>query len=176
MALAVVAAPALGPRRGVQFGRIAVEGDRHFVNRVGAALRILEQKDPEAYDLVERHVPRITQGQHSGMWAYENPPRLELGPATANSSVTWLSGAIAHDAMHAKLYAELGGAQQKPVPDEAWSGVVAERTCCRYQAQVLERIGGTQAEIDWCNGGDGTHGDVNGDGKLDWDDYRKRDW
>jgi len=89
MALLVVIAPALRTRQQVmEFGRITIEGKPTFIDRVSAALTVLNKKDPEAYELVERYARRITEGQHSGMWAYEDPPRMEIGPRTAESSTT----------------------------------------------------------------------------------------
>jgi hypothetical protein len=167
---------AVSTHSAAHIGPVAVEGNAQFIGRVGAALSLLEQKDPAAYRLVGQRVPRIIQGEHSGMWAYRDPPTLEIGPQTAGSTTTWLAGAIAHDAMHSRLYADWREAHNSPVPDTQWTGVEAERKCCQYQLEVLKRIGAPQREIDWCARQDGTFPDVTGDGKLGWDDYRERNW
>ena len=181
LALAIVSAALVlrlagSPRSATHRGPIAIEGDKPFLAKVDLALSLLEQKAPQAYRIVGQHVPRIIQGKHSGMWAYENPPTLEIGPRTADSSTTWLASAIAHDSMHSKLYSDWRTAHGVPVPDEQWTGNAAELTCCQYQLQVLKQIGAPKPEIDWCNQQDGTHPDVNGDGKHDWEDYNKQNW
>jgi hypothetical protein len=168
--------PPVGTGRSVPFDSIVITGDSAFVERVSTALKLLKKKDHETYRLVERCVPRIVQGKHSAMWADGKPPTLELGARTANSSTTWLASAIAHDAMHSQLYADYRAAHGLPVPDEQYCGAEVERRCCAYQAQVLERIEAPQWEINWCRAQKGDHPDVTGDGKVDWEDYRKRDW
>ena len=111
------------------------------------------------------------------MWAWEVPPRYEVGDKTAFYSVTWYASTIAHDATHSELYANYQAAHPgESVPETVYSGVEIERFCNGYQLEVLKRIGAPQNEIDYMATQDGTHCDVDHDGDCDWDDYQKRDW
>jgi len=158
-------------------GRIKIKGKPEFVAQTRAALTLLEQKAPDAFIKIQTYVGIIEQGEHSGMWAWENPPRYEVGDATAFFSVSWYASTIAHDATHSELYAQYQAAHpDKPVPEDAYGGVPIERFCIGYQLEVSRRIGAPQSEIDYLSTLDGTHCDVDHDGDCDWDDYQNRNW
>jgi len=156
---------------------IEIRGDADFITQTVAALTLLEQKTPDAFQKIQSYVGIIEQGEHSGMWAWEVPPRYEVGDATAFFSVTWYASTIAHDATHSELYTQYELAHPgEPVPDNAYGGVEIERFCIGYQLEVAKRIGAPQSEIDYLSTLDGTHCDLDNDGDCDWDDYQKRDW
>lgn len=159
------------------YRRIEIKGDTEFVEQTVAALTLLEQKAPDAFQKIQTYVGIIEQGEHSGMWAWEQPPRYEVGDATAFYSVTWYASTIAHDATHSELYAQYQTAHPgELVPEEAYGGVDIERFCIGYQLEVAKRIGAPQSEIDYLSSLDGTHCDLDNDGDCDWDDYKNRDW
>jgi hypothetical protein len=159
------------------YGLVSIEGSPEFVAQTRLALTLLESYAPDAYQKIQMYVGLIQQGQHSGMWAWEDPPRYEVGDETAFYSITWYASTIAHDATHSELYHQyLAAHPGEPVPAEAWGGVEIERFCNGYQLDVLNRIGAPQEEIDYLASLDGTHCDVDQDGDCDWDDYNKRDW
>jgi hypothetical protein len=159
------------------YGGVKIKGNSEFVAQTGAALTLLEQKAPDAFEKVQTYVGIIEQGQHSGMWAWEQPPRYEVGDTTAFFSVSWYASTIAHDATHSELYAQYQAAHPgEPVPDDAYGGVEIERFCIGYQLEVARRIGAPQSEIDYLSTLDGTHCDVDHDGDCDWDDYQNRNW
>lgn len=159
------------------YGDIKIVGNPEFVTQTRAALALLEQKDPEAFNKIQTYIGIIEQGEHSGMWAWEVPPRYEVGDATAFSSVTWYASTIAHDATHSELYAQYQIAHPGlPVPQEAFSSVEVERFCNGYQLEVLKHIDAPQSEIDYMSTLDGTHCDVDRDGDCDWEDYQNRNW
>ena len=159
------------------YGVVRIEGSPEFITQTRAALSLLESNAPDAYQKTQTYVGLIQQGQHSGMWAWEDPPRYEVGDTTAFYSVTWYASTIAHDATHSELYHQyLYLHPGESVPDDAWGGVEIERFCNGYQLDVLKRIGAPQNEIDYMSTLDGTHCDVDKDGDCDWDDYNKRDW
>jgi hypothetical protein len=167
------AASATAPAPG---GPVTLIGNAAFVEQTQAALLLLQTKAPDAYNKVEAYVGIIEQSEHSGMWAAEDPPRYTVGDATAFYSVTWYASTIAHDATHSELYHQYLASYGAPVPDDVWTGVEVERFCNAYQLDVLKRIGGTSAEIEYLAGLDGTHCDIDNDGDCDWDDYSGRDW
>jgi hypothetical protein len=159
------------------YGGIEIRGNADFIAQTIAALSLLEKNAPDAFQKIQTYVGIIEQGEHSGMWAWEQPPRYEVGDATAFFSVTWYASTIAHDATHSELYAQyLLTHPGEPVPDNAYGGVEIERFCIGYQLEVSKRIGAPQSELDYLSTLDGTHCDLDYDGDCDWDDYQNRDW
>jgi hypothetical protein len=155
---------------------IEIRGDDAFIRQTREALHLLQQKAPDALAKIEAYVGIIEQGQHSGMWAYEEPPRFEVSDVTAYESVTWYAGAIAHDATHSELYHVYEEEHGPSVPYDVWASAEAERVCIAYQVTVMEQIEAPEYEIESLRGADGTHCDVDGDGDCDWDDYNNRNW
>ncbi len=170
-----VGTPFPGPWAGD--GVVEVTGSDEFVRQTQAALDLLAARAPDAYQKILTYVGVIGEGQHSGMWAYETPPRYEVGDPTAFSTLTWYASTIAHDATHSQLYYEyLRAHPGQAVPQEAWADVASERFCNSYQLDVLTRIGAPASEIEYLAGLSGDHCDVDHDGDCDWDDYDSRDW
>jgi hypothetical protein len=156
---------------------IKIIGTEEFVAQTHAALDLLEEKDASAFKKIQTYIGIIEQGGHSGMWAWETPPRYEVGDSTAFYSVTWYASTIAHDATHSELYHEYEAAHPgEPVPQGAFAGIEIERFCNGYQLEVLKRIGAPQSEVDYMSTLDGTHCDIDHDGDCDWDDYQNRNW
>jgi hypothetical protein len=159
------------------FDGIQINGKPAFIIQTRAALSLLKQKDLAAFKKIKTYIGIIEQGQHSGMWAWEEPPRYEVGDQTAFYSVTWYASTIAHDATHSELYAQYHAANPGlPVPEDAYGGVEIERLCNSYQLEVLKRINAPQIEIDYMSTLDGTHCDIDHDGDCDWQDYQHRSW
>lgn len=158
-------------------GSVEVAGTMDFITQTCAALSLLEQRDVEASNKVQIYIGKIEQGEHSGMWVLETPPRYEVGDATAFSSLTWYASTIVHDATHAELYTEYHLAHPgESVPESVYSGVDVERFCNAYQLEVLKRLGAPQNEIDYLTALDGTHCDLDHDDDCDYADYQLRDW
>ncbi len=156
---------------------IEIRGGGDFIAQTIAALDLLKEKAPDAFQKIQTYVGIIEQGEHSGMWAWEIPPRYEVGDATAFFSVTWYASTIAHDATHSELYAQYQAAHPgEIVPDDAYGGVEVERFCIGYQLEIARRIGAPQSEVDYLSSLDGTHCDLDHDGDCDWEDYQNRDW
>lgn len=155
---------------------IEVLGSREFIAQVTTALDLLRNQAPEEYELIRGNVGRIRQGQHSGMAAYEEPPTYEMNDRTAFYSLTWCASTIAHDAYHSKLYHDYKTSFGEPVPEDVWTGQQAELECMEFQAEVLRKIGAPEGEIRYLNSLDGTHYDVDKNGRYDENDYNARDW
>jgi hypothetical protein len=177
MGLTVPVTSTMPPSPPSNYGGIEIRGTEEFVTQTVAALALLEQKAPAAFEKIQIYIGIIEQGEHSGMWAWENPPRYEVGDATAFFSITWYASTIAHDATHSELYTQYQITHPgEPVPQEAYGGVEIERFCIGYQLEVSKRIGAPQSEIEYLSTLDGTHCDLDHDGDCDWDDYQNRDW
>jgi hypothetical protein len=130
-----------------RFDTIAITGTPQFVVRTETALTLLKGSADTAYRKVTGYIGTIVQGEHSGMWAYEEPPRYEVNGVTAFSTVTWYAGTIAHDALHSELYHVYLAANTGPVPDSAWTGEAAEKESMAFQLEVLKSIGAPESEI-----------------------------
>jgi hypothetical protein len=155
---------------------IEIEGSPKYRKQVKSCLELLSRKASSEYKLIERHIGVISQNGRSGMRAWENPPRYQMSDVTAFHSLTWCAGTIAHDAYHSFLYKKylpVGGGRP---PREKWAGTSSEIQSINFQISVMKKIGASNHEIKYLKSLDGTHGDVNGDGKLDKSDYESRNW
>jgi hypothetical protein len=158
------------------FGIIDIIGTQKFIDQTSQALSLLKDKSPEAYRKIETYVGLIKLGEHSAMWAFEVPPRYEVGERTADASTAWYASTIAHDATHSELYHEYLIQNGAPVPDDVWASVAAEQFCIAYQLKVLKEVDGSAYEVEYLATQTGTHCDVDNDGDCDWEDYENRDW
>jgi len=145
---------------------IEVIGSASFIENTNNALALLQTKSPATHRIVQTYIGIIEQSARSGMWAWEEPPRFEVGDTTSFATSTWYASTIAHDAAHSELY-HLG---------EEWTGVAAEEYCLSVQLSVLTQIGGLPYEIDYLARLTPTYLDLDGDGDIDWDDYELRNW
>lgn len=139
--------PAFPPLTGNQDPQIV--SDSKFQERVREALALLKKTDPRTYAVVIGYVGKIQQAAHSGMDATAEPPIFLMSDATAMPSLTWAAACIAHDAYHSKLYFDYKGAHpDSEVPDNIWTGTVAEAKCIKFQIASMRRFGAPQNEID----------------------------
>lgn len=155
---------------------INIEGSERYRKQVKSGLDLLASKAKKEYEFIENHIGVISQHEKSGMVAWENPPRYQMSNRTAFYSLTWCAGTIAHDAYHSFLYKKHSPQNGKRTPYNKWAGFASERQAIDFQIKVMKKIGASSHEIDYLKSLDGTHGDVNGDGKLTREDYELRDW
>ncbi len=130
---------------------IEIKGDVNCVLKTKTALKKLRDKSEEHYNLAAKYIGVIECAQSgSGMYVWENPPRLKAGLATFNATSEWFAGAIVHDACHSRQYhsykeKNLAGY----VPAEVYAGAEAEKECLEIQYAALERIGASQKNLDY---------------------------
>ena len=110
------------------------------------------------------------------MNVYSNPPTYQISDVTAFHSTYWCASTIAHDSYHSYLYHEYKKNNVGKVPYDVWGGTKAELKAIKIQIIAMKDIGGPKYQIDYLEGLDGTHGDVNGDSELTQKDYELRDW
>lgn len=154
----------------------AIRGDESFRARVRQAVFMLELTDPEGLKIVADHVGVIVNHTPSGMAAYETPPTMHLAQPTIDHSLVWLASVLVHEAVHSRLYA---GAPRQPNGEpayDAWGGFEAERMCNARQLETCVRLAAPDSVLNHLAAQDGTHGDVNRDGVLDYRDYMLRSW
>lgn len=160
---------------GVQHS-IKITGDEKYRKQVESCLDLLALKSPDEYRFVEKNIGVIAQHSKSGMRAWEEPPKYEMSSRTAFYSVSWCASTIAHDAFHSFLYKENLPDDGTRTPYEKWAGMLSEKEAIEFQLVVMKNLGGPRHEIEYLETLDGTHGDVNGDGRIPNDDYKKRYW
>ena len=155
---------------------IAIRGDAEFQRRVGEALKLLRNKVPKVYADIARYIGAIEQSDRSGMRAWEKPPVFQMSSKTLSHSKTWAASCIAHESYHSKLYHDYLSRHGSSVPDNVWADKEAELKCVKFQIGVAKKLNAPRREISYLQSLDGSHGDVDQDGKLDAEDYEKRNW
>lgn len=155
---------------------LELRGDAAFRRQTRAALALLQ---PLAqFELIRSHLAVIRQGRRSGVTAWAGRPVFTVASPTWSHSPEWLAGAIAHDAFHAKLFrdAQRGAGGKRPETG-AWSGRSAERSCLRFQREVLL---GLAAETRLVLHVESHLANPTYQGRTDglgaWLDYRRRRW
>jgi hypothetical protein len=137
--------------RGRHFDTLIIQGTPQFQEQVTKALTLLKTRSRDGYATATNYIGIIQQHEHSGMEVHRRPPVFQLNDKSANYSVTWCAGVIAHDSIHSKLYFDYK--KQHPwlwVRPEIHSGENAELACIEHQLAVLKDIGAPTNEIDWC--------------------------
>lgn len=114
---------------------IDVQGTARFQAQTEQVFQLLQRRDVDSWQHVRIHIHVIQQGAHSAMWAYEQPPRVEINNRTAFYSVTWYAGVLIHEATHAEF-------REKSCKD-------VEQLCIDRQIAVLMRIQAPQHEIQY---------------------------
>ena len=128
---------------------IKIVGSHKFITQTEAALELLKNLAPLAFEKTQKYIGIIEQGEYSHMWANEIPPRYEVDDMTSFYSIKWHAGAIAHEATHSELYHEYQAKHGLPVPADIWSSADAENFCIQYQINVMKKINAPQFDIDY---------------------------
>ena len=84
--------------------QLRIRGGSEFLLRTQEALALL--RPTSRFAEVRSNLGLIRQGRRSGMKAWAQAPTFVVGKRTWKHSALWYAGAIAHDAYHAKLYAD----------------------------------------------------------------------
>jgi hypothetical protein len=154
---------------------VTIIGNEDFIKQIKDALALLEYKAPEECAIVTDYVLEIKQHERSGMRVEKKC--IELADRTTFYSLEWCASVLVHEANHSKIYTEHKKKNPySPVAYEVYGGAKAERICNLLQAKTGEKIGLNKSDIDYLLKGDGKHGDIDGDGDVDEDDYKLRDW
>lgn len=134
-----------------QTSTITVKGDNACVLETEQALGLLREKAPVHYDIITKYIGVIEcSDRGSGMYAWEEPPRYQVGKPTRDAGVIWYAGTIAHDSCHSKQYHDyLSNNPSGSVPDDVWTGREAERQCLDVQYDALTKIDADQAFLDY---------------------------
>jgi hypothetical protein len=165
-----------GPTRLETFDGIKIRGGSEFLLQTQQALALL--RPTSRFAEIQSNVGLIRQGKRSGMKAWAKQPIFVVGKRTWKHSALWYAGAIAHDAYHAKLYADAKKANRDQEPDaDSWTGTEAEKKCLAFQRQVLLEVKADEKIISYLDecGKNPTYQGRNR-GWKSWLDYLKRWW
>lgn len=145
-----------------------IEGNPEFVPendfrpKIQKALDLLQGKGSPDYMLLTSFVERICA--HSKTGAVVTDAKINVGKATFDSSLTWLASVLVHECFHICQY----------LAKKKYVGKDAENEANMIQLYNLRLISAPQNEITYMMSQDGNHFDLNGDGKYDREDYRRR--
>jgi hypothetical protein len=165
------------PTNSVVFG-IQIIGSNDFPVQVARSLLLLKLVDPETFARVTNAIGIVRQDFRTAVWHTNKPPPVIMSTKSAFVSLTWCAAALAHEARHVEL-----ARQRPPEVTIAYGGHKPkirgykdfqrdELECIALELRVLKRLGATHTEVAIVKSQDGTHFDVNRDGKWDSEDER----
>ena len=139
-----------------EYGRIRIRGPRGFIHSTMRALDLLQQRDPDALAMIERHLVGIwwVPIDFFGAWV-EHPWQVGgicfVGrPLAQRIRPVSYAGVLAHEAYHCELkaiYRRVHG-WWWPVPRDVFTGETAEQAALTYQCDVLKRLGENPQAVD----------------------------
>jgi hypothetical protein len=154
---------------------LSIKGNEAFVLHITNALNLVSEKAPEEFAMLKKYVMRIEQYEKSGMRVESKT--IELADPTTFHSLEWCASVLVHEAFHSKFYHDyMKNNPGQAIPYDVYAGTEIEKKCNVLQAEVGEKIGLSQDDIEYLRKADGKHGDTDGDGDIDDDDYKLRDW
>lgn len=145
-----------------------IEGDARYVPendfrpKIQQALDLLQSKGSPDYMLINTYVERICAFNRTG--AVVTDARINIAKPTFETSITWLASVLVHECFHICQY----------LAKKKYVGKDAEGEANIIQLYTLQIIGAPQNEITYMRAQDGTHFDLDGDGKYSREDYRRR--
>ena len=152
-----------------------------FITKIKQAIELLKEKAPEEYKIMQSVIVKIRATRASGANYNEEVMTIDIAKRTFDASLEWLASVLIHESQHIKKYKDTGkkygGAFEMTDKKAALQAMIDEELeCNKIQVTVLEKIGGTQFDIDYLKAQKGDHFDIDKDGDYDWDDYNLRDW
>ena len=174
-------------RSPLKFEGFIIEPNAGFINqtvfttKIKQAIELLKEKAPEEYKMMQSVIVKIRATRASGANYNEEVMTIDIAKRTFDASLEWLASVLIHESQHIKKYKDTGkkygGAFEMTDKKAALQAMIDEELeCNKIQVTVLEKIGGTQFDIDYLKAQKGDHFDIDKDGDYDWDDYNLRDW
>ncbi len=154
---------------------ISIVGDSMYVEHIKKCLDLLATKSTQDYEFVIRYIGEVVKSRSSGIDVRSNPPSFKLSEKSAYYSLTWCSSILVHDAFHSFKHQERIKLGQDYLRNSE-QVFAEEREANARQINTLLAIDAPQWEINHMKKQDGRHGDVNKDGKYDWEDQQLRNW
>ena len=173
------------PDDNIVFG-IQLIGSDDFRLHVARSLVLLQLADFKSFRRVTNAIGIVRENQPSGVWFTNDPPIIDFSAKWALHSLTWCAGGLAHETRHVELYRN----RLRPLPYTDSSAHLKaafsvrtykdfqkeELECIAFQAAVLKNLRAPSSELRSVRSQDGTHFDVNRDGKWDAEDTKLQNW
>lgn len=149
-----------------------VEGGAQFRKQLKEALFLLKMKAYTDYEYLLQQIRQIKTGEHSGVAGRI----IQLREDTVlKASVFWIAASLIHEACHADVENKRQELQNELKSD--YEKLRREELKCNgIEAIILRKVQAPDSELAYLEKADGTHFDVNRDGKYDWKDYENRNW
>ena len=147
-------------------GEVELLGPPSFIEATTAALRLLREKAPEQADFLERYVTRVQRHCPSGAAVGRPTPVVHVSDRLWALPTAIYASILVHEAVHFYQY-RIDPSSPRCRPEREQEAIV-------YQLDVLHRLAPTSPFIDHLRRQEGTHGDLDGDGDCDTDDYARR--
>jgi hypothetical protein len=164
--------------------RISIRGSDAFRLQVARSLVLIRVTDPEAFRRVTNAFG-IIQEAHRTACGYSNqPPTMWFHPKTAARSLIYCAEAIAHETRHLEIlrFRLRDMSPKASYGDESHELSSYEQAredelaAIEFQIHVARRVGASRSEIRRLKRLDGTHFDINRDGKFDDEDCKLQNW
>jgi hypothetical protein len=164
------------PTNNIVFGIQIVSSD-DFRLQVARALLLLKLGDAETFVRVTNSVGIVREGSRTVAVFTNRPPLIMMSASTAFYSLTWCVAGLAHETCHIELAKKRGSNQliidSTSVRIRGYRDFQHEElVCAAFELQALEKLGAPRHELDHIRKQDGTHFDVNRDGRWDADDVQ----
>ncbi len=170
-----------------QFEGFTIEPNSHFIEeqefntKIKSAITLLKEKAPEEFKIMQSVIVKVRATQISGANFNEKDMTIDIAKRTFDASLEWLTSVLIHETQHIKKYKDTGkkfGDTHKMSDKRAALHIMIaeELECNKIQLIVLEKVGGSQFEIDYLRAQKGDHFDIDKDGDYDVDDYLNRTW
>jgi len=152
-----------------------------FINKIEKAVQLLKDKAPDEFKIMQSYIVKIRATEISGANYNEEVMTIDIAQRTFDASLEWLASVLIHETQHIKKYKDTGkkygDAYLMKDKKAAYQVMVNEELeCNKIQLTVLEKVGGSQFEIDYLKAQKGDHFDIDKDGDYDSDDYNNRTW
>jgi hypothetical protein len=157
---------------------VQINGSSNFQLQVTRALILLKLCDFETFAYLTNAVGIVQEGFSTSASFTNRPPLVTLDFNTASQSLTWCAAGLVHEAHHIVLARRRGETNQVTAFFGAPRGYKdyknEELACFEMEIRVLKRLRAPRNELNYVRSQDGSHFDVNGDGKWDLHDTDDR--
>ena len=167
------------PTNNILFG-VQIYGSDDFRLQIAKSLWMLKMGDSDTFTRLTKCVGIIREESRTSANITNKPPHIGMSRRAAFTSLTWCAAGLAHEVRHIELAIERGdmrpyvvyNAGQIPKARGYRDFQREELECGVLTLKVMKRLGAPRSEIDYIRSQDGTHFDVNRDGKWDSEDER----
>ena len=128
---------------------IKIIGDSDFIKNTQKALKLIKERDPNSYRIINNYIDIIKQNNYSGMDVFADSPTFLVGESTSNSNSFWYASCILHDATHSFLF--FTADERGEDGALTYQGHDAEIYCLTKQIELLKAIDAPQHLIDYAN-------------------------